>query len=586
MGQFAWRPSLAVLLLLCLLCGASPQPKWYQLQAPVLLCPTSPPSSIGVNLEEPAVSERHTPHLLTFYRTSNNTVTLTFEVTDRNKQVVVEKMTVSLQKLTGRRLNEFDVIGGAPTAGHWNKSSSVTARQGKGNVDEEVEWEPEWLWDEDDSEDVDAEERRLSSRRRGGSSSTGRTTSGSNPASKSSTASSSGLRRTNPASARRRGSTASQNQPQQGLNGQRYENKNGQSWGYTSQSKLNNNFGGKPPQQTSYGYSGAGAYSASSSGRTNLLLAGGAGLVGGMLISGAVASTYSSYSRYSYSSDRCWHNPTQQSLSCGDCYRRYADTDCERQGPQSYANRDDIMRTGFWPDDWTWPLTVTIYAISGPDFANPPLCPPPNWNPNTSSISVPNGSGLYLTLTFVSELGDKLEGDGEEGLSFSAILSGIASTLCCCFCAAGIMMFILKKRQQQPAHTSYGGTPAYAQPQSSYGQQPAYAQSYMPQAAYGQPAAYQQPVYAQPAYAQPVGQPPQIVGQPSPPIQGQVVMGTAVTMATAVPTGQAMTETNPNMTGSGYQPGQPASGYQPGQPAGGYQPGQPASGYQPGQPAF
>jgi len=595
MGQLSWPRNLAPLLLPHLLRGALAQ-TWYQLQAPVLICPQPPPASIGVQVVIPGVgnSSRFTPHVLTFYRTSNSTVSISFRVTDQLGRVVVKQQTVQLQKLTGRRLEEFDVAGHSLTARHLDYNSHVIAREGNGNADMDVEQEADWFWDEDSSEDVNAEARRLSSRRRGGSSSR---SSRSRPVSSPSPSKSSSS-----VSARRRGSSASANQPQTGLNGQRYQNQNGQAWGYTQQSKLNGNYGGRPPQTTNYGYSGAGAYSATSSSRGRLLMMGGAGLVGGVLLSGALMSMYGGYSRYSYSNQRCWLEPSGPSLSCSECYRNHANIDCTQEGPRRYANRDDLMDTGFWPDDWKGPLTVTIYSITGADFTTA-ICPPQDWSENTSNMIAPSGSSLYLTLTALEELGDDLE---EDGVQLSGVLSGLISLLCCCCCVAGIAMLILRKRQQS-SQTSVGGQqpaygqaayaqPAYAQPaaaQSPYAQpaytQPAYQQPAYQQTAYQQPA-YQQPYGQQPAYQQPYGQQPQIVGQPSP-MQGPIVMGTAVTMGTAapatsesavvpativtdgtaIPTGQARPsdEANPDMSiptgqalptaanpGSGYRPGQ------------------------------
>jgi len=254
-------------------------------------------------------------------------------------------------------------------------------------------------------------------------------------------------------------------------------------------------------------------------------------------------SMYGGYSRYSYSNQRCWHEPSGPSLSCSNCYRNYADSDCTREGPRRYANRDDLMDTGFWPADWRGHLTVTIYSITGADFTRA-ICPPQDWSEATHNMTAPSGSSVYVTLTAVSGLGDEL-GDDNVQLSTTAILSGLIATLCCCCCVSGIVMFIIKQRKQS-AQTTVGG----------YEEQHIYAESYGQQPACG-PAAYAQPAYAQPAYQQPYGQQPaygqesfepQMLGQPSP-MEGQIVM------STAVPTGQALPTSAAN----------PASGYRPGQ---------------------
>lgn len=549
MEQTAWPLSLALLLLPHLLRSAlaQAQTQWYQVQAPVLICPQPPPASIGVQVTIPGVGDqaKDTPHLMTFYRTSNSSVSISFKVTDAAGKTVVTQRTVELKQLTGRRLEEFDDAG-------LNESSSVVAWQAIGSADEETEQEAEWLWDEDSPEDAN-QARRLSGRRRGGSSggSSGSRSRGSSSSS-SSNAAATARRRANPAAARRRGSSASANQPQNGLNGQRYQNQNGQAYGYTQQSSVNGNFGGRPPTKTGYGYSGAGAYSAPRASKGKLLMMGGAGLVGGVLLGGALMSMYGGYSRYSRSNQRCWLESNGPSMSCSECYRNYNDNDCTREGPRGSANRDDLMDTGFWPADWRGPLTVTISGITGADFTSA-ICPPQGWTEATSNMTAPSGSSLYLTLTAVAELGDKLE--EEEGVQLSAILSGIISMLCCCFCVAGIVMLILRHVQRNNQQSSggygqqsqpYGQQPSYGQSQpygqQSYGEQPAYGQAACTQPAYAQPA-YQQPAYGQ----QPYGQ-PQVMGQPQV-TQGQIVMGTAV------PTGQAAVPTGQAFPTSGYQPG-------------------------------
>lgn len=275
----------------------------------------------------------------------------------------------------------------------------------------------------------------------------------------------------------------------------------------------------------------------------------GAGLVGGVLIGGALATMYGSYSRYGYSNQRCWHQPTVESLSCRDCYRRYDDNECIQEGPRHDANRDDLMDTGFWPADWRGPLTVTVYSISGVDFTAA-ICPPANWSEASSDIMAPIGSSLYLTLTEVAELGDELEEDSE--MSIVSLLASVLFAFCCCMCVATCFIVLLKKRQQLANHSEesvhMGGFPP------SYGQGPAYASSY------GQPA-FSQTAYAQPTHGQQVGQ-GQVIGHPSP-AMGQVVMGTTVPMGGAanIPVGHSFQagESNPYMgsTANTYHPGQP-----------------------------
>jgi len=130
--------------------------------------------------------------------------------------------------------------------------------------------------------------RRLSSRRRGGGSSSRPRPSPSPSSSRSSSTLSGGARRrANPAAARRRGSRSEgKDQPSTGVGGSRFQNSNGQSWAYTSQSRLTSNFGGRTPQTTSYGYAGRSTYVSPASGGSSMTpdMYTGAALVGGVAV--------------------------------------------------------------------------------------------------------------------------------------------------------------------------------------------------------------------------------------------------------------------------------------------------------------
>lgn len=186
-------------------------------------------------------------------------------------------------------------------------------------------------------------------------------------------------------------------------------------------------------------------------------------------------------------------------------------------------NRDDLMNLGFWPSDFTGPLSVTISDIRGPDFEQDSACPPPGWDTTWTNVTA-GPIGLYMTLTVVEELGDELSDDESLPGYWLPIVSSFLTTVCCCCLFGGALMYLCKRRQiphpviMQAQQQGYGQQP--------YGQQPYGAPSYGEQA-YGQP---YQPYAFQPGPGQPAG----------------VAMGQAVVVGTAV-SGPA---------GGGYKPGQ------------------------------
>lgn len=327
---------------------------------------------------------------------------------------------------------------------------------------------------------------------------------------------------------------------------------------------MNNNYPGGYSQRP-YGYSGQGAYrpSGGMGMGTKMAMMGGGGLLlgmGGMYM----FSRWNSY-------DRCTSDSWQG--SCQDCHRS-GQSRCAPSELRENANRDDLMKTGFWPDDWTGPLTVKITSILGADFAASLICPPPvgseGWN-------ISAGQDIFLTLTKVAELGDELARDTEK--SDGSMLESLVGLLfLCCICGGiamcvGFFMKSMRGQQQQQYDQGQGydqyGNPAYGQPQGydQYGnpmqQQPQYGQPQYGQPQYGQPQ-YGQPQYGQ-QYAAPYGQPqyaqpyqggPQYGGQP-PVMMGQPVGG-------GIPMGTVVAVHQP--AGGGYQQGMPPGGYQPGLP--------------------
>jgi len=510
---------------------------WYMVNTAGLLCDPRETQTIDVSI--PAVAPtRDVPHVLTFYRQTSESVSIEFEAKDSSGRIVIARQTVQLQRLA-RRLganSEPWMVAEVPLPLPWEAERSSLTEIVHQQVDDGFDLEGEFFEEgffeaeeeEEDDEEFEVEleggaehgapPRQLSARRRGSSSSgssssSSRSRSTSTSSTGSTTSTSSPRRRANPAAARRRGSAASPNQPMTGVGGTRFQNSQGQAYGYTSQSNLNSNFGGSTPQTTSYGYSGAAAYRPASGGMsttTKIALAAGAGLAVG-------AGSMYLFSRWN---SNCGYGSSWTG-SCQDCYRTYSQySQCDVLDPPHNLNRDDLMDTGFWPADYASPLRVSIFDVTGTGFEPSSLCPPPGWDISWTNVTV-GQIELYVTITQISELGDELEEDPAGQLQ--AIIASLASLICCCACVAGIGFMLFKMRQSTGSQQwASQAPPPYGQPQQPYGQ---------PQPQYGQPQ-YGQPAYAQP-YAQPPYGQPQYGAQPASYVQsyggqGAIVMGQAV----------------------------------------------------------
>lgn len=350
-------------------------------------------------------------------------------------------------------------------------------------------------------------------------------------------------------SARRRGAPASAPQPQQGVAGSRFQNSNGQAYGYTQPGRLNNNYPGGYGK-TGYGYAGQSAYRPSSGMGmgSRMAMAG----VGGLALGFGAAYMFSRWNSYG----RCRSHDDSYHGSCDQCYSRYNNR-CSPDRLDRNANRDDLMQMGFWPDDWISPLTVTITAVTGTDFAQSLICPPAiGWNES-------EGQDIFMTLTKVAGLADKLARDSvyerpERESSVLSSLLGLILFCCCCGALAGIAakFFIMRKPQHPGMYEDQYGNPQYGAPPPQYGQQ--YAQD-----PYGAPPQFtmqqqygQSPQYGmQPQFG---GMPPQYGGQPGHDAawrQGGIVMGNPVGQPPPVVMGTVVGSSQGQQFGQ-YQPGQ------------------------------
>eukprot|EP00747_Dinoflagellata_sp_TGD_P105982 gnl/TRDRNA2_/TRDRNA2_169716_c0_seq2.p1 gnl/TRDRNA2_/TRDRNA2_169716_c0~~gnl/TRDRNA2_/TRDRNA2_169716_c0_seq2.p1 ORF type:complete len:511 (-),score=61.91 gnl/TRDRNA2_/TRDRNA2_169716_c0_seq2:215-1537(-) len=217
-------------------------------------------------------------------------------------------------------------------------------------------------------------------------------------------------RRVNPASYRRRNvpppPASSPRRRYRDVEDNRWVNRNGEAYGYTSDIQMTNSYPGGYTTE-SYGYSGKGAYE-SSSGAT-------------MLMSGCRCCQCSRYRSYGLGHDYgfgrgvCAYGATWTG-SCKDCYARHPHHMCHQRMPlPENGNRDDIMLHGFVPVDFVSPLIIRVSKIEGLDFAADRICPPAGWDPETGQIAPenqvngtvswtpPENQDIFMTLTHLEE---------------------------------------------------------------------------------------------------------------------------------------------------------------------------------------
>lgn len=215
----------------------------------------------------------------------------------------------------------------------------------------------------------------------------------------------------------------------------RYEARRRQPYGYTTHSQLQYNYGGHDPHKADYGYSGKAQNSGSTA---TIAMAAAAGVVGGAMLG---VGGYYAYNRYkeqqAYNSQHSGSRPYQGTsyqdiewcrippgqynaggmMECKDCIRQFGpqcqnQNSCFQNGGCNYklqkdVYRDDLMGTGFVPEGYKSPITITIEEILGSEFQSKDICPSTtdgktgnNWI-KASSFQ----TNLFVTLTEMDNLG-------------------------------------------------------------------------------------------------------------------------------------------------------------------------------------
>jgi len=119
-------------------------------------------------------------------------------------------------------------------------------------------------------------------------------------------------------------------------------------------------------------------------------------------------------------------------MACRQCHVSHDDADGSDYAEwtlEEDLNREDITTTGFIPNDYTYPLLLTVTAVSGKDYNQSRMCPPAGWDSSGSSKAAsgkaapvwtpPARPDLFFTVT---ELEDLAAEDPSETLPLIGVL--------------------------------------------------------------------------------------------------------------------------------------------------------------------
>lgn len=252
------------------------------------------------------------------------------------------------------------------------------------------------------------------------------------------------------------------------------------------------------PMSTGYGYSG------SSNVGKSVALAAGAGLIAGVGSHYVYSRLRSLYQGTCYAGSKNFSN-------CAECRRQHSPaSDCSTHyKPTGNVTRDDLMHTGFIPARLTGPLKLTITEVHGSAFSANVLClsvsssvNASNFS-NTSNVSNVLSAGtvalagnasipdLFVTLTEMASLPIEsgksiaaLESGGHSAMRFVAIPVVLAcvGVLCC-----GCFMFMRRQKDDFVEYPHQGVPPAMQYPPPSH-----FAQHPVPYAQQGPPSHFAQ----------------------------------------------------------------------------------------------
>jgi len=152
-------------------------------------------------------------------------------------------------------------------------------------------------------------------------------------------------------------------------------------------------------------------------------------------------------------------------MSCETCKETYDDCIVVYE-PTEDAHREDLMATGFRPEDVDEYLVVRIEGLSSAGLSQTDICPPYKTKAEAEANGwVPKDRDIFLTISLVENFGP----DPNSGWGGFAIFFGV---LFCCCLTAGIAYCIVQKRQSSNRWESSSSDDEPTRPQAAAGASP------------------------------------------------------------------------------------------------------------------
>lgn len=109
--------------------------------------------------------------------------------------------------------------------------------------------------------------------------------------------------------------------------------------------------------------------------------------------------------------------------------------------------REDLMTTGFIPDDYQYPLRLTVTGLSGAHYDSSRICPPNGWNPRSTSADSqswmpPRHQDLFFSVTPMEDL-------APERASDPSLVMGIFITVGICAICIPLVTCCMRRSESE-----------------------------------------------------------------------------------------------------------------------------------------
>lgn len=380
--------------------AAARRSTWHLVDVPMVVCPDSTTKKVDTVIPMEEILDPTKPHVLTFYRTSDRKVSVTYSVHDAQGAEVIGSTTTSLQEVpsrSGRSLAQEDDSGEPDVAA---TPREITAKVKGGTHDDSGS-----SHDGGEAAIADAAKERKRRKKK-------RDTTGSTPP---------------PTMARGDAHT--------------WTGRGGHSYGY-SPAHLKREFP-RGYVRSTYGYTVRGAYRSDSLAEVPLAL-------GALAVVGASLGSHSAFSRWNTGQwgHQCSVVGEGWTGNCTECVQKYSKQLCILTArPHEDANRDDIMATGFVPKSYSMPLKVSVTGVVGDDYSAARLCPPQG-SKATVSWSPPRNQDLFVTLSTVDDLlSDAEQAQARKGMIGGGIVLAAGAVIFMCLGCLVILGYCCLRQQ-------------------------------------------------------------------------------------------------------------------------------------------